>query len=125
MSYVIHFFLWSDGKIEDLIKIRHYQCKNYRLSNDFGLKFPPPCKHNNPLVSLYCCLLLSALSYSTMALRVQYFTTQIYFTQLKFQFTQSKIHFTQLGIHFVKLKFHPSGPYFCFHKSLIYYYLHT
>ena len=45
MSYVIYFFLWSDGKIEDLIKIRYYQCKNYRLlnrnfSNDFGLKFP-------------------------------------------------------------------------------------
>ena len=71
----------------------------------------------------------------TMALRVQYFTTQIYFTQSKFQFTQSKIHFTQLeihftqleihftqlGIHFAQLKFSPSGPYFCYHQSLICY----
>ena len=63
-----------------------------------------------------------------MALRVQYFTTQIYYTQSKFQFTQSKInftqleiHFTQLGIHFAQLKFSPSGPYFCYHQSLIYY----
>ena len=89
------------------------------------------------------------LEYGTMALRVQYFTTQIYFTQSKFQFTQSKIHFTQLeihftqskfhftqskfhvtqlgihftqlGIHFAQLKFSPSGPYFCYHQSLIYY----
>ena len=63
-----------------------------------------------------------------MALRVQYFTTQIYFTKSKFQFTQSKIHFTQskfhftqLGIHFAQFKFSPSGPYFCYHQSLIYY----
>ena len=43
-----------------------------------------------------------------MALRVQYFTNQI-------NFTQPEIHFMQLRITF--LNFHLSGTYFCYYQK--------